>query len=172
MKRTIKKLTTALLVMAMAATLIPTAYTSSASESPESLQADIMSTSISTRATDFVSRSLGKLNATFMTNSLTATSNSSPVTINASSVSSNGKITSVVLNMTKSSASTGNIVVYVKVGTKVVGKTYSNTLTFTEFNGLSPAGSWEIYFVSTRPMAGTLAAATISSGTFKVNYSY
>lgn len=172
MKRTFKKLTTAFLVMAMAVSSIPTAYTSNAAETPKSLQADIMSTGVSTRAVDYVSRIIGKLNAVFTATSFTATSNSSPINITSGSVSSNGKISSIVLNMTKSSSSTGNIVVYVKVGTKVVGKAYANTLTFTEFNGMSPIGGWEVYFVSTRPTTGSIAAATISSGTFKLNYNY
>lgn len=87
--------------------------------------------------------------------------------ISSGSISvTNPKVTSVTLNVKKSSGSSP-FYVYVKnpqgtIASKLVG---SATPSFSEFNGQDPQGTWQIWIETT----GTVSTAT---ATMRVNYSY
>lgn len=126
----------------------------------------------SVQAADYTSRSLVKLNAMYSTNSLTALSNYSTITVGSSTTTKNKKITSVVITSSKSATSTGDITMHVE--NKTTGysdsKPWARTLTFTGLNGSNPIGSYQVYFTAKRSSVGVPAAATINTATIKIYY--
>jgi len=113
-------------------------------------------------ANDYFSGMTGKMNAVAIANGGV----SAACNISSGSVPANAKVTSVTLNVIVSSGSSP-FYIYVKsplgtIASKYVGST---SVTFTEFNGQNPKGTWQVWIETT----GTVSTA---SATMKVNYSY
>lgn len=79
----------------------------------------------------------------------------------------NPSVTSVSLNVTVSSGSSSFYLYVVSPSGKSASKLVrsSGTVTFSEFNGEDPTGSWYVYIITT----GTVSTATAR---MTVNYSY
>lgn len=121
------------------------------------------------------------LNAFFGTYDSVAESNVGTFTVN--SVPANATITKIVVTSSKSSGSTGTIVLYVAkdeemadgtVDRYIDNKTWASSLTFPDFGnfGLKAAGTYYIQFASTRYSTGTIAAATLNNVYATVYYKY
>lgn len=120
------------------------------------------------------SHSLGTFNAFFQDGDTVADSNLGSFTISATSVPAGATITKIVVTSTKSTGSTGTIRVYVgkEVGTDlwIDNALWSSTVTFNDFAGLSPVGTYYFQFDSTRYTSSGIAAATLRNVTVKVYY--
>lgn len=125
--------------------------------------------------------SIGRLNAFFGADDLVAESTIGSFTIRSSSVPAGATITKIVVTSSKSSGSTGNIVLYVAKdedngdGTfdrYIDNKTWASSLTFSDFGnyGLSAVGTYYVQFASTRYSTGTIAAATLNNVNVTVYY--
>lgn len=125
--------------------------------------------STSIQAANYVSRSLVKLNAVYA--GYTATSNTSTITVGASTERNNAEITSVVITSSKSSSSVGNLTLHVENTTTGYSdsKVWAKSVTFTGLNGSCPVGSYKVYFTGYNA-AGTIGAATLNSATIKIYY--
>jgi len=114
-------------------------------------------------ATDYFSGMTGKMNALGTANG----GASAAWNISSGSISSiNAKVTNVTLNVTVSSGSSP-FYIYVKSPFGSIFNRYvgSTSVTFSEFSGENPKGTWQVWIVTT----GTVSTAT---ATMKVNYSY
>lgn len=123
----------------------------------------------------------GPLNAFFGTYDSVAESN--VVSFTVSGVPQNATITKIVVTSSKSSGSTGTIVLYVAkdeeladgtVDRYIDNKTWASSLTFPDFGnfGLKAAGTYYVQFASTRYSTGTIAAATLNNVYATVYYKY
>ena len=125
--------------------------------------------------------SIGSVNAFFGEDDLVAESTIGSFTIRSSSVPAGATITKIVVTSSKSSGSTGNIVLYVAKdedngdGTfdrYIDNQTWASSLTFSDFGnyGLSAAGTYYVQFASTRYSTGMIAAATLKNVYVTVYY--
>ena len=133
---------------------------------------EVMPTSLYATSPD--KHSIGSLNAFFGEYDSVAESTIGSFTIRSTSVPTGATITKIVVTSSKSSGSTGNIVLYVAKdedngdGTfdrYIDNKTWASSLTFSDFGnyGLSAAGTYYVQFASTRYTTGTIAAATLKN---------
>lgn len=115
-------------------------------------------------ANDYFSGMTGKMNAVAIANGGV----SAAWNISSGSVPTNASVTGVTLNVIVSSGSSP-FYIYVKspTGSPATYSRYvgSTSITFTEFNGRAPKGTWQVWIETT----GTVSTAT---ATMKVNYSY
>lgn len=127
--------------------------------------------------------SIGSLNAFFGAGDSVAESTIGSFTIRSTSVPNGATISKIVVTSSKSSGSTGTIVLYVAKdedngdGTfdrYIDNKTWASSLTFSDFGnyGLSAAGTYYVQFASTRYSTGAIAAATLNSVYVTVYYTY
>lgn len=127
--------------------------------------------------------SIGSLNAFFGTSDSVASSTIGSFTISSTSVPAGATISKIVVTSSKSSGSTGTIVLYVAKdedngnGTfdrYIDNSTWASSLTFSDFGNynLSAAGTYYVQFSSTRYSTGTVAAATLNSIYVTVYYTY
>lgn len=127
--------------------------------------------------------SIGSLNAFFGEYDSVAESTIGSFTIRSTSVPAGATISKIVVTSSKSSGSTGNVVLYVAKdedngdGTfdrYIDNKTWASSLTFPDFGnyGLSAAGTYYVQFASTRYSTGTIAAATLKNVYVTVYYNY
>lgn len=134
-------------------------------------------------ATSSERHSIGSLNAFFGEYDSVAESTIGSFTIRSASVPAGATISKIVVTSSKSSGSTGNIVLYVAKdedngdGTfdrYIDNKTWASSLTFPDFGnyGLSAAGTYYVQFASTRYSTGTIAAATLKNVYVTVYYTY
>ena len=123
--------------------------------------------------------SIASLNAFFGTYDSVAEPNVGTFTVN--SVPAGATITKIVVTSSKSSGSTGTIVLYVAkdeemadgtVDRYIDNKPWASSLTFPDFGnfGLSAAGTYYVQFASTRYSTGTIAAATLKNISATVYY--
>lgn len=140
---------------------------------------EVMPTSLYATSPD--KHSIGSLNAFFGEYDSVAESTMGSFTIRSTSVPTGATITKIVVTSSKSSGSTGNIVLYVAKdedngdGTfdrYIDNKTWASSLTFSDFGnyGLSAAGTYYVQFASTRYTTGTIAAATLKNVYVSVYY--
>ena len=134
-------------------------------------------------ATSSERHSIGSLNAFFGEYDSVAESTIGSFTIRSASVPAGATISKIVVTSSKSSGSTGNIVLYVAKdkdngdGTfdrYIDNKTWASSLTFHDFGnyGLSAVGTYYVQFASTRYSTGTIAAATLKNVYITVYYTY
>ncbi|MDE7324064.1 MAG: hypothetical protein K2N73_15385 [Lachnospiraceae bacterium] len=140
---------------------------------------EVMPTSLYATSPD--KHSIGSLNAFFGEYDSVAESTIGSFTIRSTSVPAGATITKIVVTSSKSSGSTGNIVLYVAKdedngdGTfdrYIDNKTWASSLTFSDFGNydLSAAGTYYVQFASTRYSTGTIAAATLKNVYVSVYY--
>lgn len=125
--------------------------------------------------------SIGLLNAFFGTYDSVAESTLGSFKISNTSVPAGATITKIVVTSSKSSGSTGTIVLYVAkdeengdgtVDRYIDNKPWASSLTFSDFGnyGLSAVGTYYVQFASTRYSTGTVAAATLNNVSATVYY--
>ncbi len=142
---------------------------------------EVMPTSLYSTGSD--KHSIGSLNAFFGADDAVAESTIGSFTIRNTSVPAGATISKIVVTSSKSSGSTGTIVLYVAKdedngdGTfdrYIDNKTWASSLTFPDFGnyGLSAAGTYYVQFASSRYSTGTIAAATLNRVYVTVYYTY
>lgn len=136
----------------------------------------ISATSSFAAGSNYVNKNIVQLNASFSSTATYAESNWGGANMNNSSFPANSQISGIVVNSSKSSGSTGNIVVHLvaEIDGELWEETqpWSSSLTFNGFNGYAPARQFYVFFSSTRSTTGTIAAATLTGVSMRLNYVY
>lgn len=179
-KRILSFVLCAMLILSMNVTAFAAENTEAEAAAEEGkVTVEVMPTSLYASGTS--SHSISLLNAFFGTNDLVAESTLGSFTISRTSVPAGATITKIVATSSKSSGSTGSIVLYVAkdedngdgtVDRYIDNKPWASSLSFSDFGnyGLSAAGTYYVQFASTRYSTGTVAAATLKNIRVTVYY--